>query len=116
MNYANSFVVVQIDDKVYLYNGDGSEFDKVKNAFDYIDISNKYVFGAVSNNKLRIYDYQGNILNKDDITLYTTKGFKLNANDSEVEVKIYDKDNKVSQTIKYNLNKEDKEVENKNEE
>ena len=120
MNYANSFVVVKIDDKVYLYNGDGSEFSKVKDAFDYIDISNKYAFGAVSNNKLRIYDYQGKLLNKDDITLSTIKGFKLNANESEVEVKIYDKDNKVSQTIKYNLNendkKEDKEVDDKNEE
>ena len=117
MNYANSYVVVKIDNKVHLYNGDGSAH-KVKDAFDYIDITNKNVFGAVSNNKLTIYDYEGNKINTDDITLHTNTyynaknvAFKLTSDDKEVTVKVYDKDGSVTSTIKLNLTKEDKEGE-----
>ena len=127
LNYANSYVVIQVSDKVYLYNGDGSEFNKVKDGFDYIDISSKYAFGSVSNNKLKVYDYNGNLLSTDGITLVSTKAFKLSATDSNVEVKVFDRDGKVSQTINYTIkkdntdvdkdkNKDNKEVDNKNEE
>ena len=107
--------VVQVDNKVYLYNGDGSEFSKVKDGFDYIDISNKNAFGAVSNNKLKVFDYDGNLLSTDSITLVSPRAFKLSANESGVEVKIYDADGNVKQTINYNINK-NKEVEKENEE
>ena len=115
MNSANSYVVVKDGDKVFLYNGDGSEFEKVKDGFDYIDISNKYVFGAVSNNKLKVYDYTGKLLNEDSITLTSTKAFRLSATKEEVTIKTYDENNKEKQsiTIKMNSNtKEDKEGEN----
>ena len=117
MNYANSYVIVKIDNKVHLYNGDGS-IHKIKDAFDYIDISNKNVFGAVSNNKLYIYDYDGNKINTDDITLHTNTyynsnnvAFKLTSDDKEVTVKVYDKDGNVTSTIKLSLTKDNKEGE-----
>ena len=109
MNSANSFVVIKEGDKVSLYNGDGSVFAAVKDSFDFIDISNKYVFAAVSNNKLRIYDYTGKKLNTDDITLISSKAFKLSATKDEATIKIYDENNKEKQvvTIKLNDNTED---------
>ncbi len=115
MNYANSYAVVKVDNKVHLYNSDGSPH-KVKDGFDYIDISNKNVFGAVSNNKLYIYDYEGNKINTDDITLHTNTyynsnnvAFKLTSDDKEVTVKVYDKDGNVTSTIKLSLTKDNKE-------
>ena len=115
MNYDNKYVVIkQNDNKVVLYTSEGQQFDKVKDAFDYIDISNKYVFAAVSNNKLRIYDYEGNKINTDDITLssrvyYNSNNvaFKLTCDGKEVSVKVYDEKGTLISTITKTINQKD---------
>lgn len=122
MNYKNNHLVIKNDDKVYIYNADVSLNNK--NGYDYIDISNKEVYGAVINNKLSIYTYDGEKVNDEDITLdfntyYNSNNvaFKLSVNGNVVTAQIY-KENGVldsSKTKSFEIKKVVEETNNKEE-
>ena len=115
-NYANGYVVVRNSDKDYLYKGDVSLVLSNGTNFDYIDISNKEVFGGVSNGTLNIYKYDGEKVNTDTISLKSNKyyntstpAFKISLSDGgqKVNVNVYNDDGTLSTTKSYSLVSED---------
>jgi len=113
-NYANGYVVIRNSnkDKDLIYKGDGSQL--LTNDYDYIDINNKTVFGAVKDSKLEIYTYDAKKINTDTISLKSNKyyntntpAFKLSVNGSNASVSIYNTDGTLSESRTYSLSNND---------
>ena len=113
-NYSNGYVVVRNSnkDKDIIYKGDGTQL--LTNEYDYIDINNKTVFGAVKDSKLEIYTYDAKKVNTDTISLKSNKyyntntpSFKLSSNGSTVSVNIYNTDGTLSESRSYSLTNND---------
>ena len=109
MNFENNHLVIKNGDKVYIYKSDG--YALLETGFNYIDISNSKYFGAVLNNKLYVYDYDGNKVNDDEIVL-TTNNYEgtrpliaITVNGTNVIVSVRDQNGTISYSKTYSTEK-----------
>ena len=110
-NYTNGLFVIRNNEKDYVYKSDGTKL--LNNGYNYVDINNKYVVGAVNNGNLELYKNDGTKITEESISLNSNKyyntntpAFKISANESSVTVYIYNSDGTLSNTKTYSLVKQ----------
>ncbi|MBR1416840.1 MAG: hypothetical protein IJ572_03385 [Bacilli bacterium] len=123
LNYANKHLIVKDNtNKAYIYKSNGDEL--LSTGYDYIDISKGTCFATVLNNRLDLYNYDGEKLNNETINLNFNNyynndkvAFKLSTNGNLVTINVYKSDGTLdyAKTFKTIIQKEE-ETDNSSEE